>query len=95
MKLNKMIPTVAATAVLSVAATLIAQNPGVDVNRHLHPNLNAAQRLLQQAIQRTSDAQRANEYDAKGHAEKAKDLMGQADAELKLAAEALNHDGHR
>jgi hypothetical protein len=95
MKLNKSLATIAATAVLSVGVTLIAQNPGVNVNKHLHPNINAAQRLLEQAIQRTTNAQRANEYDAKGHAEKAKQLMDQADSELKLAAEALNSDGHR
>jgi hypothetical protein len=95
MNRTKFIATVAATAILSVGATLAAQNPGVNVNRHLHPNINAAQRLLEQAIQKTSTAQRANEYDAKGHAEKAKQLMDQADGELKLAAEALNQDGHR
>lgn len=95
MKLNKSLATIAATAVLSVGVTLIAQNPGVNVSKHLHPNINAAQRLLEQAIQRTTNAQRANEYDAKGHAERAKQLMDQADGELKLAAEALNHDGHR
>jgi hypothetical protein len=95
MNRTKFIATVAATAILSVGVTLAAQNPGVNVNRHLHPNINAAQRLLEQAIQKTSTAQRANEYDAKGHAEKAKQLMDQADGELKLAAEALNQDGHR
>ncbi len=63
---------------------LIAQGPR-------HPNLMAAQRLIDQAFQRISDAQRANEWDMHGHAAKAKDLLDQASREVKLAAEAANH----
>jgi hypothetical protein len=43
-----------------------------------HPNLRAAQQLVDQAFQRISDAQRANEWDMSGHAARAKDLLGQA-----------------
>jgi hypothetical protein len=56
-----------------------------------HPNLRAAQQLVDQAFQRISDAQRANEWDMSGHAARAKDLLGQASREIKLAAEAANH----
>lgn len=91
MKRNTFFATSAAAIVLSVGAALIAQNPGVDVGARRHPNLNAAQRLLEQAIARTSSAQQANEYDMGGHAARAKQLMDQADAELKLAAEKANH----
>jgi hypothetical protein len=36
------------------------------------------------------DAQRANEWDLAGHAQKAKELLDQVNNELKLAAEASN-----
>ena len=91
MKIKALFATAAATAVLTLGATLIAQNPGVDVGRR-HPNLNAAQRLIEQAINRVSTAQGANEFDMDGHAIKAKQLLDQADAEIKLAAEAANHN---
>jgi hypothetical protein len=62
---------------------LIAQGPR-------HPNLEAAQRLVDQAYQRISAAQQANEWDMHGHAAKAKDLLDQASREIKLAAQAAN-----
>ena len=55
-----------------------------------HPNLNAAQKLVEQALAKVTAAQKANEYDMDGHAAKAKDLLDQAFAEIKLAAEAAN-----
>ena len=63
---------------------------GQQVSKALHPNLAAAQNLIERAIARISDAQKANEYDMGGHAAKAKDLLDQAYAEIKLAAEAAN-----
>ncbi len=92
MKLKNLLTVAAAAAALTLGTTLIAQNPGVDVSRHVHPNLNAAQRLIEQAIGRVSTAQGANEFDMEGHAAKAKALLDQADAEIKLAAEAANHN---
>jgi hypothetical protein len=56
-----------------------------------HPNLRAAQQLVDQAFQRISDAQRANEWDMGGHAARAKDLLEQASREIKLATVASNH----
>ncbi len=91
MKIKALFATVATTAVLTLGVTLVAQNPGVDVGRR-HPNLNAAQRLIEQALARVSTAQGANEFDMDGHAAKAKSLLDQADAEIKLAAEAANHN---
>jgi protein involved in temperature-dependent protein secretion len=58
-----------------------------------HPNLKAAQRLSAQAYQKIIDAQKANEWDMQGHAQKAKDLLDQVNNELKLAAEAANKNG--
>lgn len=78
---------------LSLAATgiVIAQGqPERNINPGRHPNLAAAQRLCDQAFNRISEAQRANEWDMDGHAQKAKDLLDQANRELKAAAEAAN-----
>ncbi|MGA2753168.1 MAG: hypothetical protein ABSE53_05325 [Terracidiphilus sp.] len=55
-----------------------------------HPNLRAAQDLINQAYDRITAAQQANEWDMGGHAAKAKDLLEQAKREIRLAAEAAN-----
>jgi hypothetical protein len=62
---------------------LIAQGPR-------HPNLRAAQDLINQAFDRIVAAQQANEWDMGGHAAKAKDLLEAAKREIRLAAEAAN-----
>jgi len=73
----------------------IAQGPPErDVNPGRHPNIAAAQRLVDQAYGRIVDAQRANEWDMDGHAQRAKELLDQANRELKAAAEAANHHHH-
>lgn len=75
---------------LFTGGLLIAQNrPAENVGRR-HPNLMAAQRLVDQAFQRLSDAQQANEFDMGGHAARAKELLEQANREIKLAAETAN-----
>jgi len=77
-------------AVSSFAAgVLVAQGPEQDVGRR-HPNLMAAQRLVGQAFDRLVAAQQANEWDMNGHAQKAKDLLDEANREIKLAAETAN-----
>lgn len=63
---------------------------GQNVNPHRHPNLAAAQRFMEQAVGKLDAAQQANEFDMGGHAAKAKDLLGRAFEEVKLAAEAAN-----
>ena len=63
---------------------LIAQGPR-------HPNLRAAQDLIDQAFDRITAAQQANEWDMGGHAAKAKDLLIQAKEQIRLAAEEANH----
>ncbi len=75
---------------LFVAATALAQMPATNVSPARHPNLAAAQHLVDQAFSKVTAAQRANEFDLQGHAEKAKQLLEQANAELKLAAVAAN-----
>jgi hypothetical protein len=69
----------------------LAQHPPVqNVNAGRHPNLAAAQRLTDQAYQKIVAAQEANEWDMQGHAAKAKDLLDQANRELKAAAASAN-----
>ncbi len=63
---------------------------GQNVNPNRHPNLAAAQRLVQQAMGKLDAAQQANEYDMHGHAAKAKELLGKAFEEVKQAAETAN-----
>jgi hypothetical protein len=64
---------------------------GQDVSARRHPNLAAAQRLIEQAIGKVDAAQAANEFDMNGHAAKAKELLGHAFDEIKAAAIAANH----
>jgi len=75
---------------LLCATTLIAQRPPENVSPKRHPNIAAAQRLVEQAFNRITAAQEANEFDLGGHAAKAKELLDQVNKELKLAAETAN-----
>jgi hypothetical protein len=86
--LRRILP--AAGALMILGATLWAQKPAENVSAKRHPNLAAAQRLVEQAFNKISDAQQANEWDMSGHAQKAKQLLDQANAELKSAAESAN-----
>ena len=63
---------------------------GQNVNPNRHPNLAAAQSFIEQAIDRVSAAQGANEFDMGGHAAKAKDHLADAYREIKLAARAAD-----
>lgn len=73
-----------------VGSALLTAQPAKNVSAARHPNLAAAQRLTAQAFAKISAAQTANEFDMKGHAAKAKELLDQANNELKQAAEAAN-----
>jgi hypothetical protein len=75
---------------LFIAGTALAQKPAENVSAKKHPNIAAAQRLVEQAFNKITAAQQANEFDMNGHAAKAKTLLDQANAELKLAAETAN-----
>lgn len=81
--------TAALGGMVLVAGLAIAQ-PERNVSKGRHPNIAAAQRLSQQAYERILDAQKANEWDMGGHAQKAKELLDEVNRELKLAAEAAN-----
>jgi hypothetical protein len=79
-------------SVLTLAGVAFAQKPAHNVSPSRHPNLAAAQRLSRQAFDKIIAAQRANEWDMNGHAQKAKELLDQVNNELKLAAEAANRN---
>lgn len=55
-----------------------------------HPNLAAAQRLVEQAYEKITAAQKANEYQLGGNAAKAKELLEEVNKLLKEAAKVAN-----
>ena len=77
---------------LLLAAGAVAQRPKENVSAARHPNIAAAQRLAEQAWQKIVAAQEANEFDMQGHAQKAKNLLDEANKELKAAALAANRN---
>lgn len=82
--------TIAAVASCLILAAFAYAAPARNVSASRHPNLAAAQRLSAQAYEKIEAAQKANEFDLKGHAQKAKELLEQANNEIKEAAEAAN-----
>ena len=85
---SKFVLLAAVTALAACAVS--AQVPVQNIDPERHGNLAAAQRLVVQAFERLSDAQRANDSQLGGHAARAKELLRQANDEIKLAAEAAN-----
>lgn len=84
----KLFKTALFAAVLMAGAVAFAQTP-VNVSKS-HGDLRSAQELINQAIDRIDAAQVNNNDRLGGHAQRAKDLLAQASAEIKLAAEAAN-----
>jgi hypothetical protein len=90
MKIAKSLVGVILAGALVGGGLALAQKPVDNVSGKKHPNLAAAQRLSQEAFEKVTAAQQANEWDMNGHAAKAKDLLDQVNKELKAAAEAAN-----
>ncbi len=65
--------------------------PALNVSPYRHGNIARAQDFSRQAFDAMTNAQHANEFDLGGHAERAKQLLQQANDEMKLAAEWANH----
>ena len=86
---RRILGTILCLLLLSSGATF-AQKPESDISGKHHPNLAAAQKFSRQAWEKIVAAQHANEWDMNGHAQKAKELLDQVNAELKLAAESAN-----
>jgi hypothetical protein len=78
--------------ILASAVMVFAQQPVVNIGSR-HGNLRAAQQYIASAYQRIDQAQRANDGQLGGHAQRAKDLLMQADEELRLAADVSNAEG--
>lgn len=66
------------------------KKPAQNVSPRRHPNLARAQKQTENAFNSITAAQKANEWDLAGHAAKAKELLDQANEELKKAAEVSN-----
>ncbi len=84
--------SITAAALFFLGGLAVAQKPARNISGARHPNLAAAQHLSRQAYEKTLEAQRANEWDMGGHAQKAKELLEQVNNELKQAAEAANRN---
>jgi hypothetical protein len=90
MRRNLLSTLVLTSALLFTGSTFAQKKPAQNVSPKRHPNLAAAQRLSAQAYEKIVAAQQANEWDLAGHAQKAKELLDQANQELKKAAEVSN-----
>jgi hypothetical protein len=77
-------------ALAAVATTLAFAGP-----ERGHPNIIAARKAAQVAIEHMQKAQRANEFDMGGHAQRAIDLLNQAQEEMRVAAETDNRKDKR
>ena len=77
-------------SMLLIGGIAVAQKPKENVSAARHPNIAAAQDLCRQAYEKIVAAQKANEWDMAGHAQKAKNLLDQVNNQLKMAAEAAN-----
>jgi uncharacterized protein HemX len=76
---------------LALMGVAFAQRPETDIDPNRHANLAEAQHHVVQAYQKIVEAQQANKEQLGGHAEKAIQLLEQANHELKEAAEFANH----
>ncbi|MBM5588881.1 hypothetical protein [Burkholderia pseudomallei] len=91
---NLGISIVAVTLLASVGSAFAWEPPPAqNISAERHPNLANAQALLRQAYDAISAAQRANQEQLGGHADRAKALIDQASAELKAAAVTANAEG--
>jgi uncharacterized protein YbaP (TraB family) len=80
----------AALGTLLFCGITLAQEPVVNIDKKIHPNLAQAQSLIAEANQYIATAQKDNRYDMKGNASRARQLLAQASQELKAAAEVAN-----
>ncbi len=80
--------TLMALALFSGVA--LAQEPVVNVDPKLHPNLASAQRHIREANAAIALAQKDNRYDMQGHGDRARQHLVEAANEIKLAAESAN-----
>lgn len=90
--MKKMFCAISFGALMLASSAVFAEEPALNVNQRMHPNIAAAQRLNVQSYRKISLAQRVNGNNMDGHAQTAKELLVQVNDELKLAAEAANQN---
>ena len=90
--MKKLIAIVVVASALVTGSLALAKETAQNVSKNKHPNLAAAQKDIAAADAKIDAAQKANEFDMEGHAAKAKELLAQAAAEVKQAAEAANEN---
>ena len=90
---NGKVRVILAGAALFCAGVAIGQAPVVNIGNE-HGNLRAAQEFIVNAYGKVDEAQRANKDELGGHAEKAKQHLSEADAELREAANYANSHRH-
>ena len=95
MKGSALILVGALCAMLSCPSVVAAQAPVVNIDPERHGNLSAAQEYIVMSWQRINRAQQANNDQLGGHAQKAKELLEQADAELRAAADVANANRYK
>ena len=71
---NRTIVVGVAIGLLAIGTAVFSQN----VSEKRHPNLYAAQTFILQALDKLSEAQKANDFDMGGHSGKAEELLHQA-----------------
>lgn len=86
----KLAKAAVAFSLLAAAGSAFAQEPVQNIDPSRHGNLAAAQDLVRQAYDRLTVAQQDNGNQLGGHADKAKELLRQANVEIRLAADAAN-----
>ena len=93
-KRNIWISAFALAVVLICGTVLYAQMnpPVVNIDPHRHGNMAAAQSSIVEAYQRLNRAERENDDQLGGHAQKAKEFLVQADEEIRLAANVANRN---
>lgn len=95
MNIRQKLATIAVGAAITGAALGLAQGRPEDNIGKRHPNLEAAQHLSTQAYNKPKAAQAANEFDLDGHAQKAEELLDQANREMAASANFVNHQPHK
>jgi hypothetical protein len=81
-----------APVIYQQAPVVYMQAPVVNIGNR-HGNLRSAQTYIVDAYQKIETAQRDNDGQLGGHAQRAKELLIQADAELRQAANVANAEG--
>lgn len=83
-------PKLIASSLILATVAACAQEPVQNIDMNRHGNLATAQNLVRDAYDKVGDAQAANSSELGGHAARAKELMREANDEIKLAAIAAN-----